>query len=119
MLPIYCDSTSCFIKRKSTFLFPFQSLSAARPVITVYAENGKKSPTGTTCALPAVYKAPIRPDIVSTIHHEIAKNHRQPYAVNVDAGECCGCAKLLFSASECPRHLIKFIILAESKSRPD
>ncbi len=62
-----------------------QSLSAARPVITVYADNGKTG--GSTCALPAVYRAPIRPDIVSTIHHEIAKNHRQPYAVNVDAGE--------------------------------
>ena len=32
------------------------------------------------------FRAPIRPDIVSTIHHEIAKNKRQPYCVNVDAG---------------------------------
>ncbi|TRY68723.1 hypothetical protein TCAL_04669 [Tigriopus californicus] len=39
------------------------SLSAARPVITVYGE--KNEPSGTTCSLPAVYKAPIRPDIVS------------------------------------------------------
>merc|ERR1711973_74239 len=31
-------------------------------------------------------RAPVRPDIVSTIHHEIAKNKRQPYCVNVDAG---------------------------------
>ena len=36
--------------------------------------------------LPAVFKAPIRPDIVSFIHHEVAKNHRQPYCVNRDAG---------------------------------
>merc|ERR1712210_311162 len=36
--------------------------------------------------LPAVFKAPIRPDIVSFIHHEVAKNHRQSYAVNRDAG---------------------------------
>lgn len=61
-----------------------QSLSAARPVITVYNDKGETS--GSTCALPAVYKAPIRPDIVSMIHHEIAKNRRQPYAVNVDSG---------------------------------
>merc|ERR1712061_766722 len=31
--------------------------------------------------------APIRHDIVTMIHNEIAKNHRQPYSVNVDAGE--------------------------------
>ena len=63
----------------------FQSLSAARPVITIY--NEKNSPSGSSCALPAVYKAPIRPDIVSMIHHEIAKNHRQPYSVNKDSGK--------------------------------
>ena len=65
----------------------FQSLSAARPVITVYEDNAVQKPSGITCALPAVYKAPIRPDIVTMIHNEIAKNHRQPYSVNVDAGE--------------------------------
>merc|ERR1712241_907738 len=62
------------------------SLSAARPVITVYEDNAVQKPSGSTCALPAVYKAPIRPDIVTMIHNEIAKNHRQAYAVNVDAG---------------------------------
>merc|ERR1712109_270576 len=62
------------------------SLSAARPVITVYEDNAVQKPSGSTCALPAVYKAPIRPDIVTMIHNEIAKNHRQPYSVNVDAG---------------------------------
>merc|ERR1712088_1005864 len=62
------------------------SLSAARPVITVYEDNAVQKPSGSTCALPAVYKAPIRPDIVSFIHHEVAKNHRQSYAVNRDAG---------------------------------
>merc|ERR1711884_722736 len=62
------------------------SLSAARPVITVYEDNAVQKPSGSTCALPAVYKAPIRPDIVTMIHNEIAKNHRQPYCVNRDAG---------------------------------
>merc|ERR1712088_1289362 len=62
------------------------SLSAARPVITVYEDNAVQKPSGSTCALPAVFKAPIRPDIVSFIHHEVAKNHRQSYAVNRDAG---------------------------------
>jgi len=60
------------------------SLAAARPLITVY--NDKNESAGTTVCLPVVFKAPVRPDIVSTIHHEIAKNKRQPYCVNVDAG---------------------------------
>jgi len=66
-----------FYKRK-------MSLAAARPLITVY--NDKNESAGSTVCLPAVFKAPVRPDIVSTIHNEIAKNRRQPYAVNVDAG---------------------------------
>ena len=60
------------------------SLSAARPLITVYAENSSSS--GTTVCLPAVFRAPVRPDIVSRIHNDVAKNKRQPYAVNVDVG---------------------------------
>merc|ERR1712238_557934 len=60
------------------------SLSAARPQITVYSE--KNEATEAPVCLPAVFKAPIRPDIVSFIHHEVAKNHRQSYAVNRDAG---------------------------------
>merc|ERR1712158_288512 len=63
---------------------PKMSLSAARPQITVYSE--KNEPTDAPVCLPAVFKAPIRPDIVSFIHHEVAKNHRQAYAVNRDAG---------------------------------
>merc|ERR1712073_200826 len=63
---------------------PKMSLSAARPQITVYSE--KNEATDAPVCLPAVFKAPIRPDIVSFIHHEIAKNHRQAYAVNRDAG---------------------------------
>jgi len=60
------------------------SLAAARPLITVY--DDKNASSGTTVCLPAVFRAPVRPDIVSTIHNEIAKNKRQPYCVNVDAG---------------------------------
>eukprot|EP00092_Neocalanus_flemingeri_P038989 GFUD01042443.1.p1 GENE.GFUD01042443.1~~GFUD01042443.1.p1 ORF type:complete len:379 (+),score=90.75 GFUD01042443.1:288-1424(+) len=60
------------------------SLAAARPLITVY--DDKNASAGTTVCLPAVFRAPVRPDIVSRIHNEIAKNKRQPYCVNVDAG---------------------------------
>jgi len=60
------------------------SLAAARPLITVYNDSNVKA--GSTVCLPAVFKAAIRPDIVSAMHHEMAKNKRQPYCVNVDAG---------------------------------
>lgn len=56
----------------------------ARPLISVHDE--KNGPTGTSVPLPAVFKAPIRPDIVNFVHVNMSKNARQPYAVNVDAG---------------------------------
>ncbi|CAM9482998.1 unnamed protein product [Phaeothamnion confervicola] len=56
---------------------------AARPVVTVFSENGAASGEMT---LPAVMTAPIRPDIVSFVHTNMAKNNRQPYAVSKKAG---------------------------------
>jgi large subunit ribosomal protein L4e len=67
-----------------TWLFVFQSLSAARPLISIYSD--KNEALGTTVALPAIFKAPIRPDIVNFVHDNMSKNHRQPYYVNKDAG---------------------------------
>merc|ERR1712024_410818 len=72
-----------YINYKNTLKLKM-SLSAARPLITVYSE--KSEATDKPLCLPAVFKAPIRPDIVSFIHHEVAKNNRQAYAVNKDAG---------------------------------
>ncbi|RZF47447.1 hypothetical protein LSTR_LSTR007374 [Laodelphax striatellus] len=60
------------------------SIAAARPLISVYSD--KNEATGTSISLPAVFKAPIRPDVVNFVHQNIAKNHRQPYCVNKDAG---------------------------------
>jgi len=60
------------------------SLALARPLITVH--DDKNAPSGNNVALPAVFKAPIRPDIVNFVHQNMSKNSRQPYAVNVDAG---------------------------------
>lgn len=37
-------------------------------------------------ALPAVFVAPIRSDIVQTVHTHMAKNARQAYAVSAKAG---------------------------------
>ena len=58
---------------------------AARPVVSVYGANG--SATGETVNLPAVFKAPIRPDVVTFVHSNISKNNRMPYAVSAIAGE--------------------------------
>lgn len=57
---------------------------AARPLITVYNEHGET--TGNTVTLPAVFKAPIRPDLVNFVHTNMAKNKRQPYSVSSKAG---------------------------------
>ncbi|KAL4228249.1 60S ribosomal protein L4 [Mactra antiquata] len=56
----------------------------ARPLISVYNDKGESS--NTNVSLPAVFKAPIRPDIVSFVHFEMKKNGRQPYAVSEKAG---------------------------------
>uniref|UniRef100_A0A452FWG7 Large ribosomal subunit protein uL4 n=1 Tax=Capra hircus TaxID=9925 RepID=A0A452FWG7_CAPHI len=42
--------------------------------------------SGKNVTLPAVFKAPIRPDIVNFVHTSLRKNNRQPYAVNELAG---------------------------------
>jgi large subunit ribosomal protein L4e len=60
------------------------ALAAARPLVTVY--NEKSEPSGKSIALPAIFKAPIRPDVVSFVHDQIRKNARQPYAVSEKAG---------------------------------
>ncbi len=65
-------------------LFLFKALAAARPLVTVY--NEKSEPSGKSIALPAIFKAPIRPDVVSFVHDQIRKNARQPYAVSEKAG---------------------------------
>ena len=53
---------------------------ASRPVVSVY--NAKNEVVeGTGIHLPAVFKAPIRPDIVSFVHDKMRKNSRQAYAV--------------------------------------
>ncbi|KAJ1945066.1 60S ribosomal protein L4B [Linderina pennispora] len=58
---------------------------AARPVVSVFGLNGSK--LDATVPLPAVFKAPIRPDLVQFVHKNMAKNHRQPYAAKQQAGE--------------------------------
>jgi len=52
---------------------------SARPTVTVQSCSGEASTE--TMALPAVFLAPIRPDIVQFVHTSMNKNKRQAYAV--------------------------------------
>ncbi|GET04327.1 60S ribosomal protein L2 [Rhizophagus clarus] len=58
--------------------------AAIRPEINIYSESGDN--TIGKHVLPAVFKAPIRPDIVRVVHTNISKSNRQPYAVSSKAG---------------------------------
>jgi len=61
------------------------SLSAARPLVSVYSE--KNTPIqDKTVSLPAIFKAPIRPDVVNEVHQLLRRNSRQAYAVSEKAG---------------------------------
>ena len=55
-----------------------------RPLATVYAESNEAS--GRNAGMPAVFRAPIRPDLISFVHHQLLKNKRTPYAVSKEAG---------------------------------
>lgn len=56
---------------------------AARPLVSIFTDQGDVAGQTT---LPAVFKAPIRPDVVNFVHTNMAKNSRQPYAVHKHAG---------------------------------
>merc|ERR1712167_491217 len=56
---------------------------AARPVVTVQSTSDDKP---SQVAMPSVFLAPIRPDVVHFVHSNMSKNRRQAYAVNKDAG---------------------------------
>ncbi|KAF4014265.1 hypothetical protein G4228_006691 [Cervus hanglu yarkandensis] len=55
-------------------------MACARPQISVYSEKGESS--GKNATLPAVFKPPIRPNIVNFVPTNLCKNNRQPYAVS-------------------------------------
>ena len=59
-------------------------IMAARQLVSVFSEDG--SSVLTQVPLPAVFKAPIRPDVVNFVHTSMNKNARQPYAVSPKAG---------------------------------
>ncbi|XP_031639082.1 60S ribosomal protein L4 [Contarinia nasturtii] len=61
------------------------SLSASRPLVSIYSEKNQAI-KDKTVALPTVFKAPIRPDIVNEVHQLMRRNNRQAYAVSDKAG---------------------------------
>ena len=63
---------------------PLPAVACAHPLLSVYFEKGESS--GKNITLPAVFKAPIRPDIVNFVHTNFRKNNREPYAVSELAG---------------------------------
>ncbi|GLE01438.1 hypothetical protein PINS_up010268 [Pythium insidiosum] len=62
------------------------SLAASRPVVSVLSVEGETSAVVGQVVLPAVFTAPIRPDVVNFVHTNMAKNNRQAYGVSRRAG---------------------------------
>lgn len=58
-------------------------MATTRPAITVFDVAGKKA---SQVQAPAVFSAPIRADIVASVHRNMSKNNRQAYAVKYEAG---------------------------------
>merc|ERR1719316_1299420 len=56
---------------------------AGRPMVSVRGADGAAVEQA---ALPEVFRAPLRPDLVATVHRDLAKNARQAQGVNRLAG---------------------------------
>uniref|UniRef100_A0A2K6LPV4 Large ribosomal subunit protein uL4 C-terminal domain-containing protein n=1 Tax=Rhinopithecus bieti TaxID=61621 RepID=A0A2K6LPV4_RHIBE len=56
---------------RGAWLSPLSAMACARPLIPVYSEKGESS--GKNVTLPAVFKAPIQPDIVNFVHTDLRK----------------------------------------------
>nr|QGW51997.1 ribosomal protein 4 [Henosepilachna vigintioctomaculata] len=61
------------------------SLSTARPLVSVFDEKSEAI-KDKNIVLPAVFKTPIRPDVINFVHQQVSMNHRQPYCVSDKAG---------------------------------
>lgn len=85
--------------------------ACARPLISVYSDKGETS--GKNVVLPAVFTAPIRPDVVNFVHTNMRKNKRQPYAVSEQAGElffCCVFFLIFFTFLSSPDETLFIVI---------
>ncbi|VDK24578.1 unnamed protein product [Taenia asiatica] len=59
-------------------------MAVCRPLVNVYDLSGDC--TKATVKMPAVFKAPMRSDVLNFVHDSLRKNSRQPYAVSSKAG---------------------------------
>jgi len=59
-------------------------MAAARPLVTVH--NHTDGSSESQIAMPEVFLAPIRPDVINFVHTNMAKNKRQAYSVKVHNG---------------------------------
>merc|ERR1712127_591582 len=72
------------ISRVSSRTYRNMSFTAARPQVSVYDESGAAAGQ---VATPAVFRAPIRSDLVNFVHTNLRKNARQATGVKKIAGE--------------------------------
>jgi len=61
-------------------------MSTTRPLVQVRTISKQGGEKGASATLPAIFQAPIRPDVVRWTWTQMAKNRRQPYAVSPSAG---------------------------------
>jgi len=59
----------------------------SRPTSTVFAADGDELSAAGSKPLPAVFAAPVRPDVVHFVHSQISLNKRQAHCVNKYAGK--------------------------------
>jgi len=60
-------------------------MATARPVVSVYNFENPSEKTG-TIPMPTALATPLRPDVVKSVHTNMAKNHRQAYGVGAKVG---------------------------------
>lgn len=61
-------------------------MATARPVATVFQYDKPEEASKSTVTLPYVFSAPLRADLVRTVHTNMAKNARQAMGVKYEAG---------------------------------
>ncbi len=71
---------------------------AALPVSTVFAAEGDELAASGSQPLPAVFTAPVRPDVVHFVHSMMSLNKRQAHCVNKCVGKASNADML------CPPH---------------
>jgi large subunit ribosomal protein L4e len=61
-------------------------MATARPTVSIYQFEDATKRESSSLKLPAVFTAPLRPDLVREVHTNMAKNKRQAYGVSRWAG---------------------------------